>query len=137
MLRALQQDPARDPFPNGFVHETLQTLYLLFRPLEPKHARRNVRYMEKHLDADLELAMADYENVDLYHYPYWHERLAKIQHAYDKKTPTSVVQWWYDRRDRVQWATFWIAFIVFVLSVVFGIISSVTAIWQVRLAYSS
>lgn len=154
MLRALQQDPNRwvrfrlmrptigltddsDPFPDGFVSETLQTLYLLFRPLEPKKARRNIRYMEKHLDADLELAMGEYANVDLQQYPYWHEQLAEIQRIYDNKTPSGFVQWWFDRRDRVQWTTFWVAFIVFMLTVVFGTISSVTGILQVYRAYRS
>jgi len=93
--------------------------------------------MDKHLDADLELAMGDYANFDLQQYPYWHKRLADIQQVYNTKTPSGLVQWWFDRRDRVQWATFWVAFIVFVLTVVFGIISSVTSIWQVCLAYRS
>ncbi|ERF72891.1 hypothetical protein EPUS_08699 [Endocarpon pusillum Z07020] len=137
MLRALQQDPNSDPFPDGFVSETLQTLYLLFRPLDSKKARRNIRYMEKHLDADLELAMGEYPNVDLQQYPYWHEQLAEIQRMYDHKTPSGLVQWWFDRRDRVQWTTFWVAFLVLVLTVCFGIISSITGIWQVYLAYRS
>ncbi|KAF7504418.1 hypothetical protein GJ744_002222 [Endocarpon pusillum] len=137
MLRALQQDPNSDPFPDGFVSETLQTLYLLFRPLDAKKARRNIRYMEKHLDADLELAMGEYAKFDLQQYPYWHEKLAEIQRMYDHKTPSGLVQWWFDRRDRVQWTTFWVAFIVLVLTVCFGIISSITGIWQVCLAYRS
>lgn len=93
--------------------------------------------MEKHLDADLELAMGEYATVELKQYPYWHERLVEIQRVYDSKTPTGYVQWWFDRRDRIQWATFWVAFTVFVLTVVFGVISSVTGIWQVYLAYRS
>lgn len=44
-------------------------------------------------------------------------------------------QWWFDRRDRVQWATFWTAFVVFVLTVVFGIIGSATGIMQVQATY--
>jgi len=91
--------------------------------------------MEKNHDADLEFAMAELALLDLKHYPYWHDRLQKIQHMYNKRKPVDITQWWFDTRDRVQWATFWVAFVVFVLTVVFGIISSVTGILQVYAAY--
>lgn len=103
--------------------------------MDARAARRNVRYMEKHPDVDLELAMGRCAIFDLQCYPYWHARLKKIQDTYDKKLPSGMTQWWFDRRDRVQWATFWVAFIVFILTVIFGVISSVTGILQVYAAY--
>jgi hypothetical protein len=34
-------------------------------------------------------------------------------------------QWWYDRRRRVQWYTFWVAALVLFLTVFFGLIQCV------------
>jgi len=93
--------------------------------------------MEKYHDVDLELAMGDYAVFDLSRYPYWHEKLSVIQQTFDKKTPRRPLEWWFNRRDRVQWATFWTAFIVFILTLVFGLTSSVTGIMQVLIAYHS
>lgn len=124
----------RNPFPEGFIEETLHTLYLLFRPLEPHKSRRNIRMMEKNPHIDLELAMAKQASFDLNNYRYWHARLAKIQTAYDRTSPKNLQQWWFDRRDRVHWATFWTAFVVFILTIIFGVISSVTGILQVMAA---
>lgn len=125
----------RDPFAPGFVSETLQTLSLLFSPFDDRQTRWNTRYKEKHR-VDLEFGLAEYEKFDLSQYPYWHEKLAAIQRQYAKTTPSGIKQWWFDSRDRVQWATFWVAFTVFVLTVVFGVISSVTGILQVYAAYN-
>lgn len=110
-------------------------MYLLFRPLEPHKSRRNVRMMDKNRHIDLELAIAKQASFDLNNYRYWHTRLARIQTAYDRTSPKSLQQWWFDRRDRVQWATFWTAFVVFILTIIFGVISSVTGILQVMAAY--
>jgi hypothetical protein len=35
-------------------------------------------------------------------------------------------QWWFDRRNKFEWATFWTAVVVFILTVVFGLIASIT-----------
>ena len=40
------------------------------------------------------------------------------------------MSWWYDDRKKVQWYTFWVAFLVLVLTVFFGIIQSAAAIVQ-------
>lgn len=131
----LQLIGVHSPFPPDFLDETLRTLYLLYRPLEVRKARRNRKYMESRLDADLELAMGQRAVFELRNFPYWHERLWEIQKMYDSKTPSGLAQWWFDRRDRVQWATFWTAFLVFVLTVIFGVISSVTGVMQVYAAF--
>lgn len=41
---------------------------------------------------------------------------------------------WHDRRNPVQWWTFWLAAIITVLTVVFGIIASYTGFRQVATA---
>lgn len=128
----------RSPFPPAFIDETIQTLHLLFRPLEDKHARRNIRQMEKYGVADLELAMAGWANFDLNSYRYWHSRLLQLQKAYDGHSPSSLSEYWFDRRNEVQWATFWMGLLVVVLTIVtviFGIIQCATSIIQVYAIY--
>ena len=93
--------------------------------------------MEKHAEVDLELAMAQHAIFDLARFPFWHERLAEIQALYDQKTPRGFKQWWFDRRNRVQWATFWLAFLVLLLTIIFGLIQSVTGVLQVVAAYQA
>ncbi|KAL9620384.1 MAG: hypothetical protein Q9160_005084 [Pyrenula sp. 1 TL-2023] len=125
----------RDPFPPCLISETLETLSLLYRPLDIKMHKRNRRLMDMYLKADLEFAMVQQAPLDLKYYPYWHVRLRAIQDAYDGATPRNLRQWWYNRRDRVTWATFWLAFLVFALTVLFGVIQSVTGVMQVYVAY--
>lgn len=55
---------------------------------------------------------------------YWQDSLAALWNEF-QSPPPSVRQLFYDRRNPLQWYTFWFAFAIFVLTVVFGIISSV------------
>jgi hypothetical protein len=89
--------------------------------------------MISHLD--LELSMASHASLSLGSYPYWHEHLSKIQREYDQASPKSLGQWWYDRRDSAKWVSAWVGvLVIFVVTVVFGIIQSVTGILQVQAA---
>ena len=75
------------------------------------------------------------DRYDLNNYPIYRHRLAEIQRQYNAARPKYPKQWWYDRRLRMEWTTLLIAVIVFVLTVVFGVISSVTGILQVYVAF--
>lgn len=137
-LANLEHSPKDDPFPPGFVSETLRTLCLLFRPLEQRRFRSHERYKNKHHHVDLELAITEHFSFDLQSYPYWQQQLHKIQLSYNSTQPSSISQYWYDRRNEVQWATLWMgALVVFltVVTVIFGIIQCVTAIVQVYAIY--
>ena len=107
---------------------------LLFPTAALKEQRRIRRISEKNF-VDIELAEPGQRSRDLALYPTWRERLSLIQEAYDDSRPKRLKQWYWDRRRRNDWATFWIAVVVFCLTVVFGIISSVTGIMQVVIAY--
>lgn len=78
--------------------------------------------------------MAD-DKALLSSYPILGARLEEIQKRYDEAIPYRFRHWWYDRRKRVEWATLMVAIVVFILTIVFGIISSVTGILQVMAAY--
>lgn len=79
--------------------------------------------------------MASDARLDLSNYPYWQERLWEVQKVYDKARPKTFKQWWFDRRNRFEWATFWTAVVVFVLTLVFGLIASITGILQAYAAF--
>jgi hypothetical protein len=63
-------------------------------------------------------------------YDYWRDRLIILQEVFDDSKPASLRQWWYDRRNKVQWSTFWVAVLVLFLTVLFGLIQSVVGIIQ-------
>ena len=67
-------------------------------------------------------------------YKYWSERLEIIVEAYNKSEPKALPQWWNDRRNKVQWYTFWTAALILLLTIVFGFIQSITGILQVYFA---
>jgi hypothetical protein len=45
--------------------------------------------------------------------------------------------WWFDRRNRFEWAAFWTAIVIFFMTLIFGVISSVTGIMQVLIGFRS
>ena len=49
--------------------------------------------------------------------------------------PSTISQFRYDRRNGVQWYTFWVAVLVLVLTVAFGVIQSIEGALQAYKAY--
>ncbi|KAH7120442.1 hypothetical protein B0J13DRAFT_457122 [Dactylonectria estremocensis] len=130
------------PFPGGFIKETLQTLALLF-PSTDKATKSWLQAQRKHVE---------YDNIDptlgrcgvvrahdrrFERFSFWHDRLVILKQAFDESQPKTLSQWWFDRRNRVQWYTFWVAVLVFVMTMVFGIIQSLEGALQVYLSYTS
>lgn len=139
---AIQQAAASSkdyPYSPGFLEETERTLALLFDPAD-KSTMKRTRRIERRDAADLEAAMKSVvdldERLDLRNYPFWQERLLAIQQVYDEAQPKTMKQWFFDDRNRINWATFWTAITVFILTVVFGVVSSVTGVMQVYIAFN-
>jgi hypothetical protein len=119
-------------YPEGFLEETEETIDLLF-PTTNKEGKRTRRLRDKY-HVDIEAARNLPPAMMLNHYKHWGERLAIVQQVYDTARPKKGSQWWYDRRNRTEWATLLVAVIVFIMTLFFGIISSITGIMQ---AYAS
>jgi len=64
-------------------------------------------------------------------FKYWHDRLVVLKQVYDESRPSTISQWWYDRRNSVQWYTFWVAIVVLTLTLLFGLVQSVEGALQV------
>lgn len=126
------------PYPPGFLQETERTLALLFDPVGNETSKRTRRIERKNhvdLEAAIHSLITSDARLDLRTYPYWQERLREICRVYEEAQPKSLRQWWFDRRNRFNWATLWAAIVVFCLTLVFGMISSVTGIMQVYASF--
>ena len=121
-------------YPPGFLLETVNTLRLLFPP-ESLKASYRIAKLNQREDVDLEVQIGKHISLDIESYPFWGGRLAAIQRRYDASKPKHIAQWYYDRRNPETWAMLWVAIIVFMFTLIFGIISSVTGILQVYAAW--
>jgi hypothetical protein len=121
-------------YPDGFLEETLKTMSTLFPEEEPRQQRRKRRVCAKN-DADLEAQ--DFIYLDLREYQFWGERPRTLQIANNEARPRSLKQRYFDTRDKERWTTFWIAVAAFVLALLFRLISSITGIMQVYIAFKA
>ncbi|KAH8882189.1 hypothetical protein GQ53DRAFT_734312 [Thozetella sp. PMI_491] len=134
----LRQQVENPMFPEGFVEETLRSIALLM-PKYDKDIRRwhDESLAEKHLDPcviDVGHLLADERQMESFRY--WHDRLVVLKQVFDESRPSTLSQWWYDRRNGVQWYTFWVAIIVLALTVFFGLVQSLEGALQVWKAFN-
>lgn len=67
-------------------------------------------------------------------YRYWHDRLLILKEEFDEARPTTIAQWWNDRRDGIQWYSLWV---VMGLTLFFGLVQSIEGAIQVYQAMKS
>ncbi|KAK8085472.1 hypothetical protein PG997_006743 [Apiospora hydei] len=129
-------------FPSGFLEETLRTFSLLFP--------QNDAASQKWLGAQIKGRGRDLLDPALLHcgslwtrerryenFKYWNNHLVILKQALDDARPQTMTQWWHDRRNGVQWYTFWVAILVFIVTIFFGIIQSLEGALQVWLSWKS
>jgi hypothetical protein len=140
-----QASPVFPPFfpalyPTGLIEETLQTLALLF----PQHDKETKTWLQSpskknsyRIDEQLlkcgRLRLDDRQKNNFH---FWHDRLVILKQAYDESRPATLSQWWHDRRNTVQWYTFWVAIVVLLLTIFFGLVQSIEGALQVYKAYN-
>ena len=71
------------------------------------------------------------EERQIENFSFWHDRLIILKQVFDEATPRTISQWWYDRRNPVQYYTFWVAIFVLFLTAFFGLIQSIEGALQV------
>jgi hypothetical protein len=121
--------------PTGLKEETLRTLVLLFPQHDSqtgKFLQKNANRHDKMLSKGGKLRLED-RQIEGFHF--WHDRLVMLKQAFDDSRPATIRQWWFDRRNGVQWYTFWIAVLVLVLTIFFGMVQSIEGALQVYKAY--
>jgi len=124
-------------FPAGFIEETLRTLALLFPQTD-----KDTRHWSKKLIASRlvdrrafkceRLTTADRQTGK---FIFWQERLVILKQFFDEAEPKTLSQWWHDRRKGVIWYTFWVAAVVLLLTVFFGVVQCVEGGLQVYKAF--
>ncbi|KAI4246440.1 MAG: hypothetical protein L6R42_009902, partial [Xanthoria sp. 1 TBL-2021] len=78
---------------------------------------------EHHLDSEAgscDRLNSSERQIDKFHY--WRERLVLLKRTYDDAEPKNLSQLWWDDRKKTQWFTFWVAVLVFIMTVFFGVI---------------
>ncbi len=122
-------------FPDGLVAETVRTLALLF----PQRDSRTRKWFNKlpyglHLDpAVLNCGRCRAQDRRYERFHYWRDRLIILQQALDDdSSPKTLMQWVRDRRNLVQWYSFWTAVL---LTIFFGLVQSIEGALQVYKAY--
>jgi hypothetical protein len=123
----------RPILPHALIEETKETLALLL-PNEDKSTRKWFSKLQNTYQLDpgaIRCKRLGSDALSTEHYRYWRRRLVELKEAYDGHQPRSPLQVWRDDRHVVQWWTFWIAALVLFLTILFGLIQSITGILQV------
>ncbi|KAF4455853.1 hypothetical protein F53441_1885 [Fusarium austroafricanum] len=125
-------------FSQEFIDETLNTMALLFPRWDMEtRAWYQTQASLRGLDTQLtEIGQLDADKRQIEKFSFWHDRLVILKQVFDESRPSSLRQWWHDRRNGVQWYTFWVAILVFLLTVFFGLVQSVEGALQVYKAFN-
>ena len=123
---------SRNPiFPPELIRETLSTLALLF-PENDSASRKWYRKQGEQGELDMSVLNCGsgsvYRMTRLEEYHYWYDRLLILKEEFDEARPTTLAQWWNDRRDGIQWYSLWV---VMGLTLFFGLVQSIEGAIQV------
>ncbi|RYP61195.1 hypothetical protein DL771_010201 [Monosporascus sp. 5C6A] len=122
--------------PEGLAAETLQTLALLF----PSTNRETRKWVSRLPALDQRVTRCGRLKTELRRiekFRFWRDRLVMLKQVFDEAQPNTLTQWWYDRRNGVQWYTFWVAVLVLVLTILFGLVQSIEGALQVYVAFKA
>ncbi|KAL8737752.1 MAG: hypothetical protein Q9181_001380 [Wetmoreana brouardii] len=123
---------ANNVLPLELPFETIRTISLLIPPsLGEADSWFRQEQQKNHLDAQAGLCHrlnSSERQIDKFHY--WRERLVLLKRTYDDAEPKNLKQLWFDDRKKTQWFTFWVAVLVFILTVFFGVIQTVASVVQ-------
>lgn len=124
-------------YPEGLLEETRRTLAIFFPRNDPQSQKwfeRAVKAADGVLDKSASAQSLGSRGREIESYEFWHHRLSAVAAFFDSAEPRGFKAWWFDRRRGVQWINFWIAVTILLLTIFFGLVSSVTGILQVYFA---
>ncbi|KAL8736847.1 MAG: hypothetical protein Q9181_002262, partial [Wetmoreana brouardii] len=128
----LSKESKRTLLKDDLIDETLRTLGLLI-PSNDARSRKWFAKKQRILSLDSKTGSygplnASARQIEKFHY--WRDRLVVLKQTFDDSEPNTIASWWYDDRKMVQWYTFWVAALVLLLTIVFGLIQSVSGVVQ-------
>lgn len=124
-------------FPQGLIEETIRTIRLLF----PQGNKPTETWYRKHSSVNsldprlIQCGCLRADDRQFEHFKYWRDRLLILKQVLDESRPSTISQWWNDRRNSVQWYTFWVAIPVLLLTIFFDLVQSIEGALQVYKAY--
>ncbi|PSN66368.1 hypothetical protein BS50DRAFT_610987 [Corynespora cassiicola Philippines] len=130
----LKLQPEDSMLPKNITEETIRTLALLFPQTLDPSTRQWYRKISTHMSLDPQLFLCGKlktANRQIETFSFWRDRLVILKQAFDDSHPQSFSQWFHDRRNGVQWYTFWVAMVVLGLTLLFGLIQSIEGAIQV------
>ncbi|PGH13127.1 hypothetical protein AJ79_03834 [Helicocarpus griseus UAMH5409] len=88
-------------FPEGFIDEILRTLKLVFPKGHKATAKWDGELATTHgLDPSVpECGYLRANDRHIEHFKYWHDRLVILKQYFDESRPSTLSQWWRDRRN--------------------------------------
>jgi hypothetical protein len=114
------------------MDETLATLALIF-PQGDKETERWYRKRNRLDELDSNILRCGKADKHIEDYKHWHDRLFILKNEFDESRPSTMTQWWNDRRDVSQWYPLWVAIS---LTILFGLVQSIEGALQVYKAYN-
>ena len=128
-LQTLQKSE-KTPYPGEFLSETLRTISLLLPPVlgqpNPFFTSQLKSRSPQH-PIDSAAGLVDRLNSSdrrIENFHFWRDRLVLLKRTYDDTEPKTLTQLWLDDRRKGQWFTFWVAVLVFVMTVFFGVLQT-------------
>jgi len=131
-ILSLHKTSNTSPLPKDLVDETIRSISLLIPPILGERNPWFLQQRKKH-NIDAHAGLCDRLNSSqrqIDKFVYWRDRLVLLKRTFDDAEPTNISQLWLDDRKKTQWFTFWVAVLVFVMTVFFGVIQSVAGIVQ-------
>ncbi|KAL9607321.1 MAG: hypothetical protein Q9167_007755 [Letrouitia subvulpina] len=119
-------------FPPTLVDETLRTISLLVPPvLGACNPWFQSEQQKQRIDEQAGLCdRLNSSERQIDRFVFWRDRLVLLKRTFDEAEPRTLSQLWWDDRRKSQWFTFWVAVLVFIVTVFFGVIQSVASIVQ-------
>jgi len=132
VLSMFEQSSFSSIFPPRFLDETRRTVWLVLL-IADNDCRKwfDADYCRLGLGVgpdDITHLRAPQRNIQ--NFDFWRDRLIVAKDAFDTSQPSGLIQFWRDDRNRVQWWTFWIAIVVFLLTLV-GVVESALQMYKV------
>lgn len=119
--------------PNEIIDEYLKTMNLLF----PSTDERTQKFLRERLKKQSFMNESPVDHpgkLYLSDFNVWRDQMANLYAEFSSPLP-SMTQLFNDRRNVLQWYTFWFAVFIVVLTVIFGVISAVTNFMSMRYTY--
>lgn len=118
--------------PKALVDETVRSISLLIPPvLGVPNSWFQKQQRNRLIDARAGICdRLNSSERQIDKFAYWRDRLVLLKRTFDDAEPRTVSQLWWDDRKKTQWFTFWVAVLVFVVTVFFGVVQSVASIVQ-------